>query len=99
MIIQIIFGWPVIVLFMLLATYAAWARKRTPMIIACLLSVLPSLYLIGGDGWIQLLAVYIPVSLSFSIFLMSKKMYLAPRILLIPAYGFYGWLATAVITQ
>lgn len=99
MIMQLFFGWPMIVLFILLATYAVWTRKISPMIVAALLSIFPSFYLFSGEIWIRLLALYIPISLCVCVVLMGKKMYLFPRILLFPIYGFYGWLATAVITQ
>ena len=96
---QLFFGWPAIVLFLVLATLAAWLPDEKIMLAALFLSLGPSLYIFGGTGWIQLLGIYIPLSLGVSILLIKYKKYLLPKVLLIPMYIFYILLGYAVYMQ
>ncbi len=99
MILLFLFGWPGILLFMMLATIAAW--KPSPMLMtgALILSLAPSLYLFGGNGWVQGFAFYTPLSLAMSIMLIKNKRYWPPRYMLIPVYVLYAWFGYTVLTQ
>lgn len=99
MIVQFIFGWPAILLFMSIATLAAWRNSYVLMALALAVSLPSTLYLFGGNGWIQLVAFYIPISLGVSVVLIRKRIRLAPKLLLLPIYGFYAYLGYAVVAQ
>lgn len=99
LVVQFIFGWPGILLFLGLASIAAWRANHKVMIAALFFSVGPSLYIIGGNGLVQLFGLYIPLSLGVSIPLIKHRQCLVPKILLIPMYSFYVWLGYAVVTQ
>lgn len=99
MIIQFIFGWPGIIIYNVLATIGAWKPDHR-LTRAALIVALPSmLYLLGGNGWVQLMSLYILTSLLVSGHLIKRKQLLAPKLLLLPVYGFYLWLAIEVLTQ
>lgn len=99
MIVQFIFGWPGIILFLVIATVAAWKKSYKLMTLALVLSLPSSLYLFGGNGWIQLLAFYVPISTGASIILIKNHINIVPKVLLLPIYVFYSYLGFAVITQ
>lgn len=96
---QFLLGWPAIICFLLLATVGAWKPSKSLMTAALVWSLPSSLYLFGGNGWIQLAALYIPLSLGFSIFLIHRKQIVAPKLLLVPVYGIYTWLGSIVLNQ
>lgn len=98
-IVQLLFGWPAIVGFLAVATVAAWRPSKDLMVAALFWSVPNFFYLFGGNGWIRLVALYLPLSLGLSIFLLEKKLTVLPKLLLCPLYGFYAWLAYAVVSQ
>ena len=98
MIVQFFF-WTAIILFITMATVAAWKGGHILMTTALVLSLPSSLYLFGGNGWIQFVALYIPMSLGVSIILVKKKDRLTPKLLLLPTYAFYAYLGYAVVTQ
>lgn len=96
---QFLLGWPAIVSFVLLASAGAWKPSKKLMAFALVWSLPSSLYLFGGNGWIQLAALYIPVSLGMSVFLIDRKQTILPKILLVPIYVIYTWLGMSVLTQ
>ena len=98
-ILQFLFGWPAIIGFQLLATLGTWKPNWKLVLIALAWSLPSSLYLFGGNGWIQLAALYIPLSLGLSIYLLHKKQTVVPKLLLVPIYAVYSWLGYVVLTQ
>ncbi|MEQ8314757.1 MAG: hypothetical protein RL839_04790 [Gammaproteobacteria bacterium] len=98
-VVQLIVGWPAIVLFVAMATLGAWRSSQRIVLAGLILSLGPSFYLLGGGYWIPLAGLYIPLSLSFSIMLIRNKNYLLPKVLLAPIYCFYAWLGYVVVTQ
>lgn len=92
---QFLLGWPAIICFVLIATAAAWRPSKNLMIVALVWSVPGSLYLLGGNGWIQIDALYIPLSLGLSVFLIHRNQIMAPKLLLVPMYAIYVLLGLA----
>lgn len=99
MILQFIFGWPGIILFVAIATGASWKKSYKLMSTALVLSLPSSLYLFGGNGWIQLVALYIPISIGASVILIKNNISTIPKLLLLPIYVFYAYLGYAVVSQ
>jgi len=98
-IVQLFFGWPAIVIFVILATLGAWLPNSKITSSSIVFALGPSLYLIGGNNWVQLVGIYIPISLVVSIMLIRYGNYLLPKLLLVPIYCFHFWLAYVVQTQ
>jgi len=99
LVLQLFFGWPAILLFIGLATVAAWISNQQMMIAAFVFSLGPSFYVVGWNSWIQLVGLYIPLSLVASIALIKYRKNLIPKLLLVPIYVFYSWLGYVVATQ
>ena len=99
LILQLLFGWPGILLFLILATMAVWNTNQKMMMIALIFSIGPALYLLTGNGWVQLVGVYIPLSLGGSALLIKSQRLLIAKLLLLPLYGFYTWFAYMIVTQ
>src|SRR5690606_16988271 len=96
---ELLFGWPAILIFMALATYGTWGVRVAPIVIAFFFALGPSYYLFGANNWIPVVALYIPLSLLVSIFLVRHRKPNIPRALLVPIYCFYIWLGYFVATQ
>ena len=99
LILVVLLGWPAIIMFLALATIGAWLPNQKMMIMALCFSLGPSLYIFWGNGWIQLLGVYIPLCLGISTLLIKHQKFLIPKLLLVPMYIFYTWFGYAVATQ
>lgn len=99
MIIQTFLGWPAIVGFTVLATIGAWKPSKTLMATALAWCLPSAFYLFGGNGWIQVFALYMPISLGASIYFIDRKIRIVPKLLLVPIYGGYIWLGYAVLSQ
>lgn len=99
MILPLLFGWPGIMIFILFATFAAWTSNIQFMVAALIFCLPNSFYLFGGNGWIQLAALYIPLSLGLSIYFIKIGKSLVPKILLGPVYGFYIYFGYSVLAQ
>jgi hypothetical protein len=98
-VVQLFFGWPAIGIFLTLATLGAWLPNNKAAAGSIVFALGPSLYLFGGNNWVQLVGIYIPISLVLSIVLIRYGNNLLPKLLLVPMYCFYVWLAYAVLTQ
>jgi hypothetical protein len=94
--IQVLFGWPGIVAFVCLATVAAWLCFPRLMLVAFALSLPNAYYLFGGNNWVHWMALYIPLSLFVSAVWLRRGQVLWPRMLLVPVYAFYIWLANSI---
>ncbi len=99
MIQQLFFGLPGIVIFILSATLAAWLTNYALMVFALAWSLPSAFYLFMGNGWIQLAALYVPLSLALSIYLLKREKPLIPRLLLLPIYALYLFLGYSVLNQ
>lgn len=99
MIVQVLFGWPGILTFIVLATIAAWAPNKMLMVVALAWSLPSVFYLLLGNGWTRILALYIPISLGISIYFIMNKKQFYPKLLLFPIYVFYACLGYTVVTQ
>ena len=93
------FGWPAIAIFLILVTAGAWLSNQKVMLVGLVFSIGPSLYLIGYPSWVRLVGVLIPVCLYMAYILIRAKKVLLARILIVPIYCFYAWLANLVLTQ
>ena len=93
------FGWPAIAIFLILATAGAWLSNRKAMLGGLAFSIGPSLYLVGYPSWVRLVGVLVPIFLCVAYILVREKKLLFARIVLVPIYCFYVWLANLVLTQ
>lgn len=99
MLIPLIF-WLATCSFIVLATIAAWLPNHKLMLVALVLSLPSTLYVIGGsNGWSQLAGLYIPMSLLLSFWLIRKKHLALPRVMLLPIYWLFASLGYFVYTQ
>ena len=99
MIQQILFGLPGILIFIGSASLAAWLPNYGLMAFALAWSLPSALYLFTGSGWIQLAALYIPLSLGLSIYLIKCEKILVPRLLLLPIYSLYLFLGYSAFIE
>lgn len=96
---QLIFGWPSIIIFIVVATIGVSLNSKKLVSIALVLSLGPSLYLIGASNWVQLVGLYIPLSLVISIVLIGHNRFLIPKVLMGPIYCFYIWFGYVIANQ
>jgi len=99
MIQQIFFGLPGILIFIGTATLAAWLPNYGLMAFALAWSLPSAFYFFTGNGWIQFAALYVPLSLSLSIYLLKHKKLVLAKLLLLPIYALYLFIGYSVITQ
>lgn len=97
MMMQLLFGWPAIIGFTVLATIGAWKPSKTLMATALAWCLPSAFYFFGGNGWIQIFALYMPISLGASIYFIDRKIRILPKLLLVPIYGVYVWLGLTVL--
>jgi len=96
---QIMFGWPGIAAFLLVASIGVMYRCHQALIVAAVISVPNCFYLFGANNWIRIAAVFIPLSLIFSSYAIQRDWHLVSKIVLSPIVMFYSYLVCAVLNQ
>jgi len=73
-------------------------RKRWPLILASIVILPSSFYFFGGNNWVRLMGIYIPLSMLSSAYFIAKSR-LLPALLITPIILFYVWVGYSVATQ
>ena len=92
-------GWPAVFLCMLLSISGVYFQKPRLLIIAALLILPLSLYLLGANNWIGRIFPLFPVLLVICWYTTRHKLYLISWLILILPFSSFSFLAYLVANQ
>jgi hypothetical protein len=92
-------GWPAISLSMLLSIAGVYFKKSRLLIIAALLILPVSLYLLGANNWISIIFPFFPVLLIACWYTVRHNLVITSWSLLIVTSSGFSYLAYLVINQ
>jgi hypothetical protein len=96
--VQIIFGWPAIILSLALCIAGVIWMKVWPVVIGAIV-LIPASWFLSGYPPLHGLAPLLPLILLGAAYVVYRKKKLLAGLLILPAIVFYAWLAVIVITQ
>ena len=98
LLVQIIFGWPAIILALVLSIAGVIWMKAWPVVIGAVVLIPASLFLSGYPP-LRGLAPLLPFVLLGAAYVVLRKKKLLAWLLTLPAIVFSAWLAVIVMTQ